>query len=230
MLNLLLSMLLSLLPKAWRRGWGATYEIDLARGALVSGLLECLGCAFAYGWRYLWFLDARVGDMAMQVIAKDATTVLDARSVQFGMGFITMLDYMIRPVSVLLMYFAFEGLVRFIASFVSDEVVGTMPLHVVAWAHQRVARARAERALGPRIADEVQVGIEERYVRILSCRPKPGWDHLITVSYKDELYEVTRCEQGPPPRPSIYLLRPAPAHKVVRGLEQYDPEAVLQKK
>ena len=158
MLNLISSMFLSLVPRPWRGRWAWRWEVDLVRGALVSGLLECLGCVAAYGARYLLFLQDRVGDMAMQVIAKNAESVLDARSVQFGMGFITMLDYMIRPVSMLLMYFVVEGLVRFAAALVSDEVVATLPLHLVACAQQRISKAAAERALGPRVVDEVQAG------------------------------------------------------------------------
>ncbi len=230
MLNLIVSVFLSLLPKAWRGSWSTAWDVDLARGALFSGILECVACGILFGFRYLRFLDARVGDMTMQVVARDATMALSSTSVQFGMGFITLLDYMIRPMSVVLMYFSFEGVVRFAAALISDEVVGTMPLHVVAWAQQRASQARAERAMGPRIADEIQPGDGEGYAfRILSCRPKPGWDHLITVSFHDELHEVVGQERGVSPRPYVYLLRPAPAHKIVRGLEQYDPEAVLRR-
>ncbi len=231
MLNLLVSMLLSLLPKAWRRGWGASWEIDLSRGALVSGVLECVGCVLALGFGYLMFAQEKMGEFSAMLIAKGAEGAMADKAMQYATGMITLMEYLIRPASVALIYFAFEGVVRLSAALISDEVVGTMPLYVVAWGQQQAARARAERALGPRIADEVQAGDGKAYTfRILSCRPKPGWDHLITVSYRDELYEVAQREQGPPPRPYIYLLRPAPAHKIVRGLEQYDPEAVLQKK
>ncbi len=228
MLTLLISMLLSLLPARWRRGWGEAHAVDLERGALISGLLEAIGCLTAFCIRYIFFLDQRVGNMTMQVIAKNAETTLDNTSIQFGMGFITMLDYMIRPVSLVLIYFTIEGVVRFAASIVSGEVVGTMPLHVTAWARARYQRGAAERALGPRVEDEVRSGKTEGELVILSCRPKDGWNHLMTVSYNDGLYEIAGEQTGGPPRRFIYFLRPKPEYKVVRGLHHYDPYEPLR--
>ncbi len=224
-------MALSLLPKAWRRGWGTAWEVDLTRGALVSGVLQCLACAITLGFGYLVFAQHRMGEYSAMLIAKGAELAMADKGMQYATGMVTLLEYLLHPVSVALMYFSFEGLVRFAAALVTGEVVGSMPLYVAAAAQQGMSRARAERAMGPRIADEVQPGDGKTCAyRILSCRPKPGWNHLITVCFQDELYEVAQHEHGPGPRPYIYLLRPAPAHKIVRGLEQYDPEAVLEKK
>ena len=50
----------------------------------------------------------------------------------------------------------------------------------------------------------------------------------MTVSYEDQLYEVASQEEGTPPRRFVYLLRPKPDHKVVRGLHHYDPEEALK--
>ncbi len=223
MLNLIISTLLSLLPKAWRGRWAWRWEVDVVRGAMVCGLLELLGSLAVYGVRYLWFFDRRVGEMTVQAMGKGAEEGLASSYVQFGMGFVTTLDYMIRPVSMLLMYFCIEGLVRFAAALISDEVVPTLPLQLIALAQQRMSKAAAERALGPRVVDEAQPG-DGNTMRILSCRPKPGWNHLMTISYQDQLYEVARQEQGPPPRRFVYVLQPKPEHKVIRGLHHYDPE------
>ncbi len=228
MLNLLVSMVLSLLPSRWRRGWGADYAVDLERGALVSGLMQAIGCLIAFCVRYILFLDARVGDMTMKLVAKNAESVLDSTSIQFGMGFVTMLDYMVRPISLLLLYFTIEGVVRFTASFVSGEVMSTMPLHVVAWAGERYSQVAAERSLGPRVADEVFADGAESEVVIFSCRPKPGWDHLMTVDYRGELYEIISQPPGVTPRRFGYRLRPMPLNKIVRGLERFNPDDVLR--
>lgn len=226
-LTLPASILLSLLPLRWRRRWNATYELELSRGALFSGLLVFAGCLILLIVRYLFFLDARMKAVAATMIAHGAEEAMGNRYFQYGAGIVTLIEYLIHPLSLLLIYFLFEGLVRFCAAFINGEVVGTMPLHLVALAHERWSRAAAERALGPRIPDEVQTGATRLQVRILSCRPKPAWDRLITVSYEGGLYEVAGTEQGPPPRPYIYLLRPKPEHKVVRGLHHYDPNEVM---
>jgi hypothetical protein len=63
---------------------------------------------------------------------------------------------------------------------------------------------------------------------IASCRPKEGWNHLMTVTYQGQLYEVTHHEQGGPPRRFLYHLKGKPEGKVVRGLYHYDPAEVLR--
>ncbi len=226
MLNLIISAFLSLLPRHWRGSWSWRFQVDVVRGALISGLLEFAGCLAAYNTRYLLFFDRRIGEMTVQAMGKGAEEALESTYVQFGMGFTTTLEYVIGPVSVLLMYFCIEGMVRFAAALISDEVVPTLPLQLLAYAQQRVSKAAAERALGPRVVDEVQPG-DGNTLRILSCRPKEGWNHLMTISYQDHLYEIARQEEGAPPRRFIYLLQPKPEHKVVRGLHHYDPTEAL---
>ncbi len=227
MLTFLASVLLSLLPLRWRRGWGTVYELELSRGAFFSGLLEFAGGLTLLVVRYFFFLDARFKAIAGVMIAHGAEEAMGNRYFQYGAGTVTLIEYLIHPFSLLLIYFLFEGLVRFSAALITGEIVGTMPLHLLALAHGRWSKAAAERALGPRIPDEVQTGVTRLQMRILSCRPKPAWDHLITVSYDGGLYEVAEHQQGPPPRPYIYVLRPKPEHKVIRGLHHYDPNEVM---
>ncbi len=219
-------MLLSVLPQRWRR-WGAAYSVDLSRGAIFSGLLQFAACLAFLIVRYFYFLDAHFRAIADTLIAHGAEQAMDNKAFQYGAGLVTLMEFLISPLSLLLIYFLFEGLVRFTAAFISGEVVGTMPLHLLALAGERHSKAVAERALGPRVADEVEP-TDNSQLRILSCRPKPAWDHLMTISYADGLYELAGREQGVPPRPYIYLLRPKPEHKVVRGLHHYDPNEALQ--
>jgi hypothetical protein len=119
--------------------------------------------------------------------------------------------------------------VRALAAFVTGEVVPTLPLVGAAWALGRSQAAAAEKALGPRVEDLVQLGDGTLYhLLIASCRPKQGWDHLMTVSYQEKLYEVARQEEGLPPRRFLYQLRLKPEGKVVRGMYHYDPAEVLR--
>ena len=67
-------------------------------------------------------------------------------------------------------------------------------------------------------------------LRILTCRLRPNWNHLMTISYQDELYEIVRQEQGTKPRQFRYLLRRKPEGKVVRGLHHYSPDELLPRK
>lgn len=136
-------------------------------------------------------------------------------------------EYLIRPVSLALMYFAIEGVVRWIAPVVQGETIGTMPLQLVAWAHEGLLRERRRRDLGPSVEDEVQTGSGKDFqLRIASCRPK-AWTRLTTVSYQNKLYELEREEMGAAPRRFIYVLRIRPEGKVIRGLHHYDPQEPL---
>ncbi len=226
---LLSSVLLSFLPQRWRRRWTASYEVELVRGAFISGLLQFGVCIVVLIVRYLFFIDARMKAIAATLVAQGREAVMADRAFQYGAGAFAMVEYLIHPLTLLLIYFLIEGLVRFSAALIGDEVVGTMPLHLVALTHERYSRAAAERALGPRIPDEVRPGDgRDCDLRVLSCRPKPAWDRLMTVSYQDTLYEIADRSEGAPPRPYVYLLRLKPQHKVVRGLHRYDPNEVLE--
>ena len=94
----------------------------------------------------------------------------------------------------------------------------------------RVKKLRAEWALGPRVVDTVERGDGRDYeLRIASCRQKPNWNHLRTISFEDELYEVAKQEEGKPPRRFVYLLRKMPEGKVIHGLHHYRRDEVLDR-
>ncbi|MBI2955872.1 MAG: hypothetical protein HYY26_01035 [Acidobacteria bacterium] len=220
--------LLSLLPPRYRRAVGWLPEVHFQKAAFLSGLLQSLGCLIAIIFRYLFFFQHRVMDLGGQVIARGAEEALGAKSVQFAMGFTTTIEYIFHPVTLLLIYFALEGAVRFVAALVTGEIVGTLPLYAVGWAHGRLAGWRAERALGPRIPDTVERGDGREFdFHIASCRPKANWDRLMTIAYDEQLYEVVKEERSAPPRPFVYLLRRIPEGKVIRGLHRYRPDEVL---
>jgi hypothetical protein len=164
-----------------------------------------------------------------RAIARGAEEALISRGAQFGMGFVSMVEYIFHPFSLLLIYFTLEGAVRFYAAAITEEIVGTLPLHLVAWAQERMGRARAERALGPRVPDLVEsVYSPEFDLRIFSCRPKRHWDQLITVSYDDQLYAVVGEQPGKPPYRFIYELRKVPRGWIVRNVHHYSPDEVLR--
>ncbi len=150
-----------------------------------------------------------------------------------GMGIIFFLAYILLPVTLMLIYFGFEGAVRFVAAGATGEVVGTLPLALVDMAGQKWNAYYAEKKQGPRVPDLVSVPPTDGSgydLSIASCREKPGWDHLMTISYNETLYEVLDSVEGDEPRKHVYLLRRAPLHKVVRGLYHYDPEEAMEKK
>jgi hypothetical protein len=228
MLSFLFGIVLSFLPQRYRESFPDSLRGNLRLGAVVSGLVQCLGCLGIFCVRYFTFLQRNVGALADRAIARGGDEVFGATAAQAGMGYVSMVEYIFHPLSLLLIYFTLEGTVRFYAAAITEEVVGTLPLHVVAWAQERVGQARAERALGPRVADIVEQVYSSDYdLRIFSCRPKRNWDRLITVSYADQLYAVVGEQAGKPPYRYIYHLRKTRFGWIVRNIHHYDPQEVL---
>jgi hypothetical protein len=164
-----------------------------------------------------------------RAIAHGAEEALISRGAQFGMGYVSLVEYIFHPLSLLLIYFTLEGAVRFYAAGIVEEIVGTLPLHIVAWTQERVGQARAERALGPRLPDVVESVYSADFdLRIFSCRPKRHWDRLITVSCEDQLYAVVGEQPGKPPYRFIYQLRKVPLGWIVRNIHNYTPDEVMR--
>ena len=229
-MTFLLSIFLSFLPCRYRVRLSVYAGMDLRNGALVSGGIEGLGCLLIFVVRYLGFIQAKVGEMGDLAIAKGQEGALTAPAVQYGMGYVTMVEYFLHPVTWALLYFAVEGTVRAIAAATTQETIGTLPLHIVAWADERVGEWRMDRALGRRVADIVEVVYSPDYdLRIFTCRNKGDWNRMITVSYQGQLYEVLGQQEGKPPRRFVYRLRKSKPGRVVRAVHDYDPKEVLRK-
>jgi len=105
--------------------------------------------------------------------------------------------------------------------------VGTLPLYLVSWIHWRVERVIEDRKFGPRIAELARGGGKSFDLRVARCRPKRAWNHLMTVSFNDTLYEVVGEKRGHAPRPFVYLLRKVSPGKVVYNIHRYHPVEVL---
>ena len=216
-------MLLALLPQRYRRWLETRGGGHLTAAGILSGALQFLGCLSIVLWRFFVFRQQRVN----QWIADTGGGALGSTLGQFAVGSMTYLEYLTQPLTLVLLYFTLEGAARLVAGVVTGEVVGTLPLQVVAWAHGKVESWWGERKLGPRIVDTVEEGDGKRYdLRISSCRPKQ-WHRLLTIVYEDVFYELAGEERGQPPRPFVYLLRNAPASKVIRGHHYYDPSEPL---
>ena len=102
-------------------------------------------------------------------------------------GVLLLAEYMIQPLTLLITYFSFEGLVRGAAGYITGEIVPTLPLLLISLVHGRAAKAKYERDLGPSVEDLVSPGAGEFALCIATCRPKP-WTKLSTISYRDQLY------------------------------------------
>ncbi len=217
----ILGLVASLLPERWRPVGLVSWPNSFA-----SGIAQLLTCGTVVLYRYFVYANARMMLVPASVTLSAAER--NGETAVMGLGIIILIEYLIHPVTILLIYFCIEGLVRAVAAYIGGETVGTLPLVLLAWVAQKYTARSYERSLGKRVPDVVEKPGPAGYdLRIASCRPKLGWDRLLTISYEDELYEVAEQESGSPPFQFVYLLRKKPEGKVIRGLHRYDPAEVM---
>lgn len=220
----LLGIFVSLLPPRYRGSHDMAEFTGLKGPAIVSGLLQLLGFLYLHIYHLIYVYSSSLQGVSEQVFESGKDIKLPMQQFSAGLGILGWLEYMINPVSLLLTYFLLEGMVRFVAALAAGETVATLPLALLARLHNRLDKASQEAALGPKAPDLVETGDGAEFDLRVSCsRPKETWDRLMTISYKDELYEMAEHQQGEPPRRFVYLLRKMPAGKIVRGLEHYRP-------
>ncbi len=229
MLAFLLSIVFSVVPPRYRGRFLVDPDVNVQRGALFSGIVEFAGCALLLWLRYPPYVQRRMAESAAALHPALQADRLSQGTMTLASGGLSLFEYIIQPLSLLLLYFVIEGLGRVTAAVVTGEVLPTLPLQILAWGHRAAEGWKQERDLGPRVVDTVAPGDgADHELRVESSRPK-AWNQLTTISYNDQLYEVARELSGQPPRKFVYLLRKAPENKVVRGLYHYAPEETLQK-
>jgi hypothetical protein len=229
MINFLLGLIVVLLPERLRQKWLPQWHGNLRASAVVSGIAQMLTALGLLIFRYPRFVSSQLTQIYSERLVSGAAQKGGETAVA-GMGIIFLLAYILLPVTMLLIYFAFEAAVRFVAAGTTGESVGTLPLVLADFAIQKWNGYYTEKKQGLRVPDLVSVPTEgSGYdLAIASCRQKPDWDHLLTISYNETLYEVADYADGDDPRRHVYHLRRAPLHKVVRGLHRYDPEEVMK--
>ncbi|HXE91623.1 MAG TPA: hypothetical protein VNK82_11750 [Terriglobales bacterium] len=226
MLALLTSIFVSLVPRRYRHRFLDDPDLGMKRGAILSGVVQFVVCGFLLWYRYKVLYAARMEDAHRAAAAAGGDRFAEAGAA-FAFSGMTFVEYITQPVTFVIFYFLVESMVRLSAAVVAGEVMPTLPLQLVAWSHGFIERKQRQRHLGPRVVDVVKPGAVDYDLRIESCRPK-SWTALSTIAYQDQLYEVLRAVDGPPPRRFVYLMRKAPLNKVVRGLHQYSPEETLE--
>lgn len=203
MADFLKCFFLVLLPPRYRQAFGRQSAQTMVRAAFLSGIVQ--GAVF--GELFLGgYIEYRKHP---------------------GVDVLAFFEYLVLPSTWLFSLFWFDGTIRVLGS-VAGEAVGSLPLYPVSWIHGLMERRGRRAYLGAKVADLVEPCEGQDYsLRIASCRRKPNWDRLMTVRYQEELYEIVREEFADPPRRFVYLLRPRPGNKVIRGLHNYSPDEVL---
>jgi hypothetical protein len=216
---------LSLLPARWRANLPFAASIKWRRAAFVSGALQACAslCALVVWYSYSVTHHTR---LQLDILLR-AHPSIHLNSPRLGLlGFILVA---LNPVTWVIVWFYFEGVVRAFGAAFTGEIVGTLPLWIVDQSYRILRRRSQNRRRLPLLPDEVAWHKEgqREVLRIMSCRPKPTWKNRPTIRIKEEFFQVDDSIPGLGPRPYVYHLRRLQPGEIIRGLENYDPQAPL---
>ena len=229
MLTYLLGPWIMLLPARRALPLAHRLGINANRAAVLSGLAEVfLSILLLAAW-YLVFAPHFAAEQAALYTRSHPDNPQEIMYFSYGLSMVVTVVFLTHPVTVSLVFFSLEGLLRGLAALLAEDHVGTLPLVLADWLVGRAHRKAVQIQEGPPRPDIVTRGGEkDRWdLRIESCRARTRWDKLTTIEYEDSLYELAAKFEGSPPRPFIYVLRRIPQGKVVRGIYDYSPDEVL---
>lgn len=244
MLSYFLGPFLAFLPRRWRDSLPMAASMHWKPAAILSGLLESSISLFALVYWYSYSVTHWASDAVFSAIQHGAE--IDPRA----LGFAGLAIVLLHPLTWLIVYFGFEGVVRLCAAF-TDTTFGTFPLFLADKAYLQVVRGGNPLAIGTdkfaqshlasgiravrekalmaalaQVSDELHFTVDgsDEILEIRSCRAKPDWIPPRVVRYEDRYYQLTECSQKSAPRPFVYTLRRLSAGVPGRTVLTYAPE------
>ena len=205
MQSLLRDFLLSYCPAAVRRTLAPESTLRALRAAIWGGLAQLLLAGLVFLIRLKSYFVVRGHQLAPQIAGSNETGQTVAAA-------IVALEYLIHPLSLFLLYLALEGLVRFMGGLITGEIVPSLFVSLGFMAVDSFSRSRDQRRAGPLLADIFEHMPDSR-IRIASSARRPVGMRALPLGISGQWFEVEREETGPPPRPFVYILRPALAGK-----------------
>ena len=212
--SILRDFLLSFCPAGTRGRHRPGSQLTVLRSATWGGLAQLLLAALFLIVRLKRHFVLRTQQFGPHMAGSNETG-------QAMVALIVFLDFLIHPLSLLLLYLAIEGLVRFAGGIITGETVPNLLVSLYFKTADSMSRSLARRRSAAPVAD-IADRLADGRIRISSASQKTGWNSSITVGIGGQWFEVESEEQAPPPRTFMYVLRPASPGKVLRGYQEYD--------
>ncbi|HET9282001.1 MAG TPA: hypothetical protein VFR24_08575 [Candidatus Angelobacter sp.] len=218
--GILRDFLLSFCPAVFRQAVRPESPQRTLHAATWGGLAQFFLAALAFIVQLKVYFVRRSHELAPYIAGKSEV-------VQTGTVILVTLEYLLHPLALLSLYLALEGLLRFMAGLVSGEVLPTFLVVLAIKAGNFSRRLSGHQPKINLVPDTVE-NLPDGRVRIASANAKSNWNASITIGIQGQWFEVEGEEQGTPPRVYVYLLRPAPPGKILRGYEEYDLASALK--
>jgi hypothetical protein len=221
MQNLLRDFLLSYCPASVRRSMRPESMLRTLHAATWSGFAQSLLAGLILILRLKSHFILRTHEFGPQITGSNETG-------QAIIVVIFVLDYLVHPLSIFLLYLAIEGFIRFVGGLITGEVVPSLAVSLLFKALNSFSRARNRRQSVLLPVDLLET-LPEGRIRIAAAGAKAGWNASITIGLNGQWFEIEREETGVLPRAFIYILRPAAPGKILRRYEEYDFASALDR-
>lgn len=217
--SILRDFVLSFCPAAIRRRLRPGSQLTVLRSATWGGLGQFLLATFILVMRLKGHFVLRAQQLGPHVTGSNETG-------QAIIALIVVLDFLIHPVSLLLLYLAIEGFIRFTGALITGEIVPNLLVSLYVKTADSVSRSSARRHSPPPVPD-IAERLADGRIRVSSASQKAGWNSSVTIGIRGQWFELESEADGtPPPRAFTYVLRPASPGKVLRGYQEYDAAAL----
>jgi hypothetical protein len=219
MQSILRDLLLSFCPAKARQASRPSSLLTIQRAAMWSGAAQFLLMTLVLIAQFKQHFIARSQQMAPHMGGVNSTG-------EAVVTVLVVLEFLFHPLSFFLLYLALEGAVRFLGSLVTAEITPSLLVFLFFKLSDLTSQSVRRRRQGPAVADAVD-WLPDNRIRISSATPKAGWNSSVTIGIDALWFEMESEEHAGPPRPFVYVLRPAPPAKILRGYQQYDIAGAL---
>lgn len=208
---------LAFLPPRYRRDRRLKFE------ALTGALVQGLGAMTFLAYRFMIFAWMRAGIIGDPT---DTPSNMPEVNANYGTGVFAMAEFIMHPLNMLLLYLVYEAVVRFAGAYISDQVLGSLPMYFVGWFHGLFDKGAHRYYMGARVVDEVVRKGDDLVVH--SSRPKLHWNPYMTIEYEGEFYQLVKEEPSDRSRRFTYYLRKNPVGRIVVTIDHYEIDGVLK--
>lgn len=212
--------LLSFCPAAVQREFPPVLPQRTLRSATWGGLAQFFLASLALIIQLKAYFTYRAHQLAPQIAGTSDT-------VQAGATIVVLFEFLIHPLSALLLYLAIEGFIRFVAGLTVGEVLPCF-LVLLAFKTKKFVEQLDQKKQNELLIPDTLESLPDGGLRIASARAKTNWNMSITIGMNGQWFEVEHAEHGASPRAYVYCLRPAPLGKILRGYEEYDAASAIK--
>ena len=218
---LLQDFLLSYCPRSARHVWRPASLSRTLRSSTWGGLAQMLLAGLVLIVRLKSYLVLRTHQLASQAAGSNETG-------QTIILIALLFEYLLEPFSLLLVYLAIEGTVRFAGGLINGEIIPSLMVSLFFKSSELIRRMNARREERRLPADLLEY-LPKGRVQITSARVKTRWNGSITIGLHGQWFEVEDERPGTPSYLVVYILRPVSPGKILRGYEEYDLASVISR-